>query len=151
MLDAAARRHLSLPKGWPARIRSSTVQAISLAHFSLTFARGVAANSINRRMRLQVEVDRLRQETALLREEIRIKDVRMELVPPQRRPHYPPVERLAILELRAARGWNAVQTAERFLVSPLTIASWMSRLDEDGPDALVQLATPVNKFPEFVA
>ena len=34
MLDAAARRHLSLPKGWPARIRSSTVQAISLAHFS---------------------------------------------------------------------------------------------------------------------
>ena len=72
MLDAAVRRNLALPKGWPARIRSSTVQAISLAHFSLTFARGVAANSLNKRMRLQAEVDRLRQEIALLREELRI-------------------------------------------------------------------------------
>ena len=47
MFDATAHRHLPLPKGWPARVRSSTVQAISLAHFSLTIARGVAANSIN--------------------------------------------------------------------------------------------------------
>jgi hypothetical protein len=66
MFDATVQRHLPLRKGWPARIRSSTVQAISLANFSLTFARGVAANSIDRRMRLQAEVDRLRQEVALL-------------------------------------------------------------------------------------
>ena len=51
MLDAAIRRNLPLPKGWPARVRSSTVQAISLAHFSLTFARGVAATSSNRRVK----------------------------------------------------------------------------------------------------
>jgi len=66
MFDAIAQRHLPLPKGQPARIRSSTVQAISPAHFSLTFARGVAANNIDKRMRLQAEVDRLRQEVALL-------------------------------------------------------------------------------------
>jgi hypothetical protein len=29
-----------------------------------------------------------------------------------RRPHYPPTERIAILELRAARGWTQVQTAK---------------------------------------
>ena len=48
MFDVTAPRHLPPPKGWPARIRSSTVQAISLAHFSLSFARGVAANSLNK-------------------------------------------------------------------------------------------------------
>ena len=81
MLDSAVCRNLRLPKSWPSRVRSSTIQAISLAYFSLTFARTSAANSIIKRIRLQAEVDRLRQEVALLREEIRIKDVRMELVP----------------------------------------------------------------------
>jgi hypothetical protein len=47
---------------------------------SLTFARTSAANSINKRIRLRAEVDRLRHEVVLLREEIRIKNVRMELV-----------------------------------------------------------------------
>jgi len=39
-----------------------------------------------------------------------IKDARMERLPAQRRPHYPPIERLAILELRAARGWSLAQS-----------------------------------------
>ena len=68
----------------------------------------------------------------------------------QSRPHYPPTERLAILELRAARAWSLAQTASRLLVTPATVAAWMGRLDEGGPDALVQIAQPVNRFPEFV-
>src|SRR5207249_9976980 len=91
-----------------------------------------------------------RNEILLLREESRIKDVRMDQIRPQRRPHYPPVERLAILELRAARGWSLAQTAARFLVTPLTISSWTTRLDEEGADALVRIPVPVNRFPEFV-
>ena len=43
------------------------------------------------------------------------------------------------------------QTARVFLVSPLTIASRMGRLDEEGLDALVRLPEPVNKFPDFVS
>lgn len=31
-----------------------------------------------------------------------------------------------------------------------TIAAWLKRIDEHGPDALVQLYEPVNKFPDFV-
>ena len=85
-----------------------------------------------------------------LQEEVRIKDARMALLPTQRRPHYPPSERMAILELRAARGWTLAQTARAFLVTPLTIAHWLRRLDEQGSHALVQLTEPVNKFPEFV-
>jgi hypothetical protein len=34
----------------------------------------------------------------------------MAQIPAHRRPHYPPTERMAILQLKAARGWNQVQT-----------------------------------------
>jgi transcriptional regulator with XRE-family HTH domain len=150
MTAIPADHRLPLPKGWPKRIRFSVIQAISMAHFSLTFARSVAANSLNARIRLKAEISRLRQEIAILIEETRIKDSRMDRLPAQRRPHYPPIERMAILELRAARGWSLAQTAQRFLVTPATIASWMQRLDDEGPDALVQVREPVNRFPDFV-
>ena len=92
----------------------------------------------------------LQQEIALLREEMRIKDARMARIAPHRRPHYPPTERMAILELRAARGWSLQQTADAFQLTAPTIASWMKRVDEEGSDALVQMRVPVNKFPDFV-
>jgi transposase InsO family protein len=112
--------------------------------------RGWAADSMNRPLRERAKADRLEQELHLLREEIRIKDARMQHIEAQKRPHYPPIERLAILELRAVRCWSLAQTARTFLVTPLTIASWTARLDEGGSDALVRLPEPVNRFPEFV-
>jgi len=112
--------------------------------------RGWASDSLNTSLRQRAELDRLQQEVRLLREEIRIKDARMQHIAAQKRPHYPPTERLAILELRAARSWSLAQTARTFLVTPLTIASWTARLDDEGADALVRLPAPVNRFPEFV-
>src|SRR5712691_9265270 len=103
MLATPGDLEFPLPKGWPRRIRSAVIHTISLAHASLTHARSVAANSINARIRLKEEIDRLRNEITLLEEETRIKDARWEVTPAHRRPHYPPTERLAILELRAAR------------------------------------------------
>src|SRR6266571_2359390 len=141
---------LPLPRGWSRRVRSAVIQVISLARTSLALSQGWASESMNPELRQQAEEDRLQQEIQLLREEIRIKDARMEQLEPHRRPHYPPTQRLAILELRAARGWSLAQTARTFLVTPLTIASWMGRLDEEGPDALLRLPEPVNKFPDFV-
>jgi len=141
---------IPLPKGWPRRVRAAVVHTISLAQTSMTMAHGWAANSYNARLRLKAENDQLRQEVSRLREELRIKNARMERIPAHRRPHYPPVERLAILELRAARGWSLAQTAARFLVTPATVASWTWRLDEDGPNAIVQIQQPVNRFPDFV-
>ncbi len=141
---------ISLPTNWPKSIRSNLLHVIAMARFSIVYTRGWAANSVIARVRLTVECERLREEVALLREELRIKDARMSRIPPQQRPHYPPVERMAILELKAARGWSLEQTSRAFLVAAATIASWMKRLDEDGPDALVQLRQPVNKFPDFV-
>jgi predicted RNA polymerase sigma factor len=123
---------------------------VSLAQFTLAYTRGWAANSPNSRIRLKAESDRAQQEITLLREEVRIKDVRMAQLSPHRRPYYPPVERMAILQLKAARGWNLEQAARAFLVTADTIRSWLKRVDEQGPDALVQLREPVNKFPDFV-
>jgi putative transposase len=101
-------------------------------------------------VRQAAEIDQLRQEVLLQKEETRIKDARIALIDPRHRPHYPPPERLSILELRAARGWSLEQAARVFLVTGPTIASWTRRLDEEGPDALVQIPSPVNKFPEMV-
>ncbi len=44
-------------------------------------------------------------------EELRIKDVRLAKIHPSRWPYYPPTERMAILELKAARGGSLAQTA----------------------------------------
>jgi putative transposase len=75
----------------------------------------------------------------------------MAQIPPAKRPHYPPAERLAILTLRAARMWTIARTAKAFLVAELTISNWMRRLEESGEDALVQTSIPVTKYPDFIA
>jgi transcriptional regulator with XRE-family HTH domain len=116
----------------------------------MAHTRGWAANSPNSRIRLKADLDRAHQEITLLREELRIHQARMAQLPPHRRPYYPPAERMAILQLRAARNWSLEQTAKAFLVTAETIASWLKRVDEQGPDALIQLPEPVNKYPDFV-
>jgi transcriptional regulator with XRE-family HTH domain len=141
---------IDLPKGWQGCVKSAVLHAIALAHYAIVYARAWAADSINARVRLAAENDRLHEACALLREELRIKDRRMTQIAPQRRPHYGPHERMAILELRAARGWSLKQTADTFFVTPATVTSWTKRIDEKGPDALLQLREPVNKFPDFV-
>lgn len=141
---------ISLPTGWSQHARSTMLHVISLAQFALAYTRGWAENSQVARVRLKAENERLRQQVAWLTEEIRIKDARMSRIPASGRPHYLPTERMSILEVRAVRGWNMQQTADAFLVTVATIASWMKRLDEEGADALVQIREPVNKFPDFV-
>ena len=151
MPDTRSSSAIALPKAWPRRVRSAVIHTIALARTSATHTRSWAANNYNLRIRLAEENERLRNEILLLREEARIKDARMEQIPAHRRPHYPPIERLAILEMRAARCWSQAQTAARFLVTPLTISNWTMRLDDEGTDALVRIPEPVNKFPELVA
>jgi hypothetical protein len=49
------------------------------------------------------------------------KDARMGGIVAHHRPFYRATERLAILELKAARGWSLEQTAKAFFVCPKTI------------------------------
>ena len=104
---------IPLPSGWNDTLRSAVLHVVSLAQFVAAHARGWAANSPNAWIRLKAENDRLRQELQLLREQIRITNARWEQVPASRRPHYLPVERMAILELKAARHWSWNRRRER--------------------------------------
>jgi transposase len=92
-------------------------------------------------------IHQLESEVAMLREELRINGARMKRVPSHRRPQYTAIERMAILQLRAMRGWNKAETARHFFVTDDTIRSWLRRVDDD---SLVQTQTPVNRFPDFV-
>ena len=144
------RCQIPLPRSWNRRVKATVLQVLALSHYTFTALVARAASARDRRTRLQAEIERLDEEFVLLQEEMRIKDARMERLVPHRRPFYTPLERMAILELRAARGWAAQQTADRFLLAPATVAAWMARINEEGANALLQLREPVNKFPDLV-
>ena len=139
-------RQPRLPNQWPDHVKSGVLHAISLASVALSYAHGRATG----RRRLRAELERARTEIALLREELAIKDERWSRSHSRRRPHYLPVQRMRILELRAARGWTLERTAHRFLLDLNTLLGWMRRLDEGGKRQLVQTVEPVNRYPDFV-
>jgi transposase InsO family protein len=141
---------LGLPRNWPKSLKFAYLCAVALARVALVEARSWCVNSPIARVRLAAECEQLNCEVVMLREELRIKDARLARIEPANRPHYPPTERLAILALKAARGWNNAQTGRAFLLTDVTIASWLKRVDELGAGALVKLPEPVNRFPDFV-
>ena len=143
MMDSSSTR-FPLPKNWPCGVRTAVVHVIALAHVAVVHARRLILNSPNARTRLAGDLQCAMDEISLLEEELRIKDARMAMIDPHRRPHYLPIERMAILELKAARGWSQAQTAKHFLVKPTTVASWLKRIDEPSAAPLVQLREPVN-------
>jgi hypothetical protein len=104
------------PAQWPAHVKSGILHAISLASVVLSYARGRATSQ--RRLRAQLE--QAKTEVAMLREELAIKDGRWERSRSRRRPHYTPIQRMRILQLRAARGWTLEKTARVFLVDNQT-------------------------------
>ena len=69
------------------------LHVIALAQYAITYSRSWAADSINTRVWQAAEIDQLRQEVLLQKDENRIKDARMALIDPPHRPHYPPVHR----------------------------------------------------------
>ena len=77
---------INLPRGWPQRMKSAVLHVIALAQYVMTYTRGWAVNARIARVQVTAENARLRQEVALLAEEIRIKDARVKRVEPQRRP-----------------------------------------------------------------
>ena len=115
-----------------------------------TYTREWNANSLNERLRLQSRNRACGMEIALLTEELRLLRSRLARIPAPRRPPYLPDERMAALELRAARGWSQSEAARHLQVEPETISRWMKRLDEPGAGALVHVKDPPNKYPQYV-
>ena len=140
---------LPLPKDWPRRIKSSMLQLFSLTKLTVATIQGQMVENKDTDP-YQVRIGQLEHKVRLLDEFIRILADRMVRIPPHRRPRYLPIERMQILELKSLCGWSLRQTARRFLIAPATVSSWLKRVDEDGQDAIVRMALPVNKFPDFV-
>ena len=92
---------LPLPMEWRKVTRVGVLHAISVAAMAMTSAWSKAGRSS--RQRALAEVDRLRTELATLSEELELKDTRWARVPARRRPYYGPIQRMRILQLRAAR------------------------------------------------
>ena len=139
-----------LPPSWPDHVKSAFLYALGMAHFGMACIRGWCANSPFGEVRVNSDIERLSSEVELLREELRIKDARMARIAARHRPRYAPADRLAILELKASRGWNEKQTASAFLISAATVAGWLKRVDEKGPGALIEVVRPANRLPQFV-
>jgi len=96
---------IHLPKGWQDCVKSAVLHAIALAHYAIVYARAWAADSINARVRLAAENDRLHEACALLHEQLRIKDIRITQI------------------------------------TPATTASWVKRIDENGPERCCNCAS----------
>ena len=77
MASKSEAPEIPLPKSWGKHVKSAILHIIALAQYALTYSRSWAADSTNQRIRLKADNDRLTQEVAQLREEIRIKDARM--------------------------------------------------------------------------
>ncbi len=155
-LSSAPLPHLELPsvplpKGWPASVQTAILHAIALGRFAVAYTRSWAINSSVKRIRLAARLEHAEQELALLSEENRLLRARILAMPANRRPHYCPTDRFAILELKAARGWTAAAAARRLVLSAATITTWTQRLDAQGKDALLALPQPVNRFPDYLA
>ena len=141
---------IPLPTDWPKHVKRGILHVIALAQVALTAARARSVTKRDTIVRLRVELEESQREIYLLEEVLRLKDLRMERITPRRRPHYRGTERMAILELRAARRWSNSQTSERLLLRAATIARWMKRIDEDGEETLLKTSSPANRFPDFV-
>jgi putative transposase len=135
---------LRLPKNWHSLVRSAVLNVIGIVRIAMLAGREALIKNGDSK---DARIHQLESEVAMLREELRINYARMRRVPPHRRPQYTGMERMAILQLRAMRGWNKSKTSRHFLVSDDTIRDWLRRADDD---SLVQTQTPVNRFPDFV-
>ncbi len=97
-----SQRSAPLPRGWSKHIKTGLLHAISLATVALTIAR-----SRHTRSRFLTELDRANGEIALLKEELVIKDARWNRLPPRRRPHFTPVQRMRILQRKPLEAGRA--------------------------------------------
>jgi transcriptional regulator with XRE-family HTH domain len=147
-MDANERQ--PLPKSWRQTAKRAVLEAMSISAAAFNINLGRWFDNPQPQARQEAELERLRVEVELLTEELRIKDARIGRMRPGSGPHYEPPDRMAILELRAQRGWTQEQTARRFHLHPKTVGNWMATVNDEGDNALTRIPVPVNRFPDFV-
>ena len=104
---------LRLPRNWHSYVRSAVLNVVGIVRVAMLAGREALITNGDTK---DARIHQLESEVAMLREELRINGARMQRVAPHRRPQYTGVERMAILQLRAMRGWNKAETARRFFI-----------------------------------
>ena len=128
MCDELCRQDLELmplPKDWTDNVRHAVLNVIGIVRIAMLSGREFLIQEDRPDV---AQVHRLETEVAMQREELRINGARTSRIDPHQRPQYLPTERMAILELRAMRGWSKAETARRFFVSDDTIRAWLRLL-----------------------
>lgn len=113
-------------------------------------ARARLASGSSPILRLLAQRDQEATEVDLLRRELDILRAQRQGLQPQRRPHYRPAQRLAILQLRRLRGWSIKTTAERFVLHRNTVRSWIRALEGKGQPNLLNGAVVWNRIDDAV-
>ena len=103
------------PRGWKKRVKRVLLNVLSLGRVCTAVLEAEDALGADPERRSRGRNAAILRENELLKEELRLKDMRMFRVPGRRRPHYSPTDRMAILEIRADRGWST--RAPSFLIS----------------------------------
>jgi transposase InsO family protein len=131
---------------WPRPVRQA-IDAIAVALGAvLMLVRARAAESLSPLVRAFADRDVIFQDRELLRREADILRSRDADTPPQRRSHYPPESRLAILQLMRLRHWTVEQTAKRFALHTNTIRHWLKEFNQSPTAPLFTGAAPFNKL-----
>ena len=111
---------IALPLGWPDSVRSAVIYVISLAHYAIAYARGWAANSIKYGWPPETTGSSTRPNCSARR--AASKTLAWPRSPRTADHTLPPTERMATLELKAARTWSLAQTAKVLLLESATVA-----------------------------
>ena len=99
------------PRGWKKRVKRVLLNVISLGRVCTSVLEAEDAVSSDPAVRGSAEGEAQQREIRLFREELALKDARMGRVPARRRPHYSAIDRMRILELKAARRWSGAEAA----------------------------------------
>ena len=121
MCDAVCDRDvesLQLPKDWAKSVRHAVLNVIGIVRIGMLVGREALIQQGDVK---GARIHQLESELVMLREELRINGARMQRIDPHRRTQHTAIERMAILELCAIRGWSKAETARRFFVTDDTI------------------------------
>jgi len=122
-MPSPERLSLPLPRRWHPLTLRALAAAVGLERLALAQVRADLEHSPDPRARLTAELDAARQHAEILAEQCRLLRARLARVPPARRPHYDPRERMDLLALRARAGWSAARPGRELLLEPKTLAS----------------------------
>ncbi len=113
-------------------------------------ARARAASCPSPVLRMMARRDHTHWEARMLDRELGIFRAHRTRLEPHRRPQYSPEQRAEILQIMRLRGWSAKQTANRFVIHPNTIRSWIKALKNKKRGRCLLGQPPWNKYHEGV-